>query len=1125
MSAGELPRIATDPGVSVWVSANAGAGKTHVLTDRVTRLLLDGATPARILCLTYTKAAAAEMASRLFARLGEWALLPDETLTEKLEAIGAGVPDAEALRRARRLFAQALETPGGLKIQTIHSFCQMVLSRFPVEAGVPPRFTVLDERSAAELMRAARHAVLERAGAGEAPLTDAVAVLAARAADARFGDILDLAIGQADRLRRLTARDTKRFFALIRRNLNIGADEDEISVLTQFCAELARERADCERTAHWLLTGSSKDRDAGALMAEFLKSGMTPEAFSQLRLIFFTKANEPRSSFVSKPTASGNPALAVRLQDLFERVERVEQRRRAAITASMTEAVVTVALAVLDDYERMKRERAVLDYDDLILSTIALLEKSDAALWVLYKLDGGLDHILVDEAQDTSPQQWRIIAKLAEEFFSGKGARERARPRTLFAVGDEKQSIFSFQGADPEGFGQHLRLFRGHAEKADLPFADLRPTVSRRSTRSVLDFVDTVFGQAAARDGLTSSDDPIRHDPYRKELGRVEIWPAVKGDKVPDRDLWRAVDEPSPQSAPMILAAQIATRIRGWLDSGATLPESGTPIRPGDIMILVRRRNEFAREMIRKLMECGVPVAGADRMVLMDQIAIADLVALGRFALLPEDDLTLAALLKSPLVGLSEDELLKLAAEREGRLWAALTARQNERPEFARAHAFLADIRAQADFMAPFEFYARALSKGLRRHLVARLGAEAADAIDEFLALALSYESAHPPSLEGFLDWFEKGASEVKRDMEQGAGAVRVMTVHGAKGLEANIVILPDTAQIAEQERRAGLLYTEDCVFFGVNKSLHTPPIEDAKAEAARREMREYRRLLYVATTRAREWLILTGYETRNGTRPDSWHQLIRDARAPSWREEQIDGETVLTIGAALSSGGARSADATSGSKEVPAFLLRAAPAEPEPRIVRPSDAAEAHQPAPMSPIEDDGARFRRGLLIHALLAYLPGVAEAEREPRALAYLKREGIAAADATAMVRECFDVLNHAEFAPLFTAQSRAEVGVTALLPEYGHLRVSGQIDRLAVTDDAVLIADFKTNRPPPASVEKTPQIYIAQMALYRAALARIYPGKRIDCALIWTVGPKLMKLLPAFLDAEMAKIGRI
>jgi ATP-dependent helicase/nuclease subunit A len=851
---------------------------------------------------------------------------------------------------------------------------------------------------------------------------------------------------------------------------------------------------------------------------------MTPDAFRELRSIFFTKNHELRLNPVTKGSAKRNPALAARLQDLCERVERVEQRRRAAITASLTEGVVTVALAVLDEYRRMKRVRAVLDYDDLVLSTIALLDRSEAAQWVLYKLDGGLDHILVDEAQDTSPHQWSIVVKLAEEFFAGVGARERARPRTLFAVGDEKQSIFSFQGADPEAFGHHLRLFKAHADKAELPFADLRPTVSRRSAKAVLEFVDAVFASDAARDGLTSSGDPIHHDPHRKEIGRVEIWPAVKGEKVEERDPWRPVDEPPPQSAPMLLAAKIARRIRAWLDDGTTMPGTGKRITPGDIMILVRRRNEFAREVIRKLMECGVPVAGADRMVLMNQIAIADLVALGRFALLPDDDLNLASLLKSPLIGLSEEELLALAAGRDGRLWTALRRRQTERPEFARAHAFLADALAQADFVAPFEFYARALSRGLRRSLVARLGTEAEDAIDEFLSLALAYESAHPPSLEGFLDWFEKGASEVKRDMEQGLASVRVMTVHGAKGLEANIVILPDSAQIPDQERLAGLLYADDCVFFGVKKELDTAPIKAAKDEAKRRELREYRRLLYVAATRAREWLIVTGYETRNSTHRDSWHCLVQSAKNPSWREEAIDGETVFVIGAPLSATTAPDDGGRRAASSLPAFLTRFAAIEPEQRVVTPSDAVEAHEPATVSPIEDDGARFRRGLLIHALLAQLPNVVESERENRALAYLAREGLDRPTAQEMVSECFAVLRDPEFAPLFAPASRAELGVSASLPELGNVRVSGQIDRLAVTEDAVLIADFKTNRPPPSTPAATPEMYIAQMALYRAALTRIYPGRRIECALIWTVGPRLMKLPPALLDAQLAKLAR-
>jgi len=1123
MSAAASTHQATDPKVSAWVSANAGAGKTYLLTDRVTRLLLSGANPARILCLTYTKAAAAEMSSRLFARLGEWSLFSDDELKKHLNAIGAEERDAQSLRGARRLFAQALETPGGLKIQTIHSFCQHVLSRFPVEAGVPPRFSVLDERSAAELMAMARNAILERASAGDTNLARSVAVLATQAGDGRFAEILDLAIGQSGKLRRLIGSDEKRFFSHMRKCLDVAEGDDEAAVLTRFCAELGGDREECERFVNWLRAGSPNDRKTGESLAEFLRGGMKTAHFGRLRLLFFTKDNEPRRSIFTRACGASNAELAERFEQLRDRVAAAEERRRAAVTAALTEALITVALAVVQVYDRLKRERAALDYDDLTRATLALLEKSHAAEWVLYKLDGGLDHILVDEAQDTSPQQWQIVVKLAEEFFSGEGVRRSERPRTLFAVGDEKQSIYSFQGADPDEFGRHLKLFKSRIESAGLAFADLRPAISRRSARTVLEFVDEVFANDAARDGLSSLGGAIRHDPFRAEIGRVEIWPAVKAQKQPERDLWQPVDAPSPESASVKLATLIAERIQGWLKNGATLPGSREQIRPGDIMILVRRRNAFAEEMIRQLMERGVPVAGADRMVLMDQIAIADLVTLGRFVLLPEDDLNLASLLKSPLVGLTEDELFALAQPRQGGLWDELRARQDERREFARANAFLTELRAQADFLPPFEFYARALGKGLRKKLVARFGAEAADAIDEFLALALSHESAHPPSLESFLDWFERGASEVKRDMEQGLGSVRVMTVHGAKGLEANIVILPDTAQVPEHERRAGILYTEDSAFFGVPKALETEAVAKAKAASALREMREYRRLFYVALTRAREWLILTGYETQNGVRPQSWYPLILTAKTASWREESRYGETVYALGADFSSASPRSAESEATRASLPDFLSRAAPPEPAPRTLRPSEAAGADEPPLISPVEKGGARFKRGILIHTLLAQLPEIAPEARESTALAYLTRQGLKPEQAEALKNEAMAILRHPDFGALFGPGSRAEVPIVASLPELGNVRVSGQIDRLAVTEDSVLIADFKTNRPPPATPEETPALYRAQMALYRAALAKIYPGRRIACALVWTEQPRLMTLPAELLDAEIARIA--
>ncbi len=1077
------------------------------------------------------------MSTRLFDRLGMWALLDDTKLNARLKEIGAEEFDARAMRRARRLFAQALETPGGLKIQTIHSFCQHVLARFPVEARVPARFSVLDDRSASDLMRMSREAVLRRAAQGEEKLTQAVAVLATRAADGKFADIVDKAVGNAGRLQDVLAKhgnETDRLFARLRKTLNVEPDDDERDVLDRFCAELAAERATLQSIAAWLEAGSSNDRLQAEHLSAFL-SDISPDNFPRLQKVFLTLDGTPRKSLATKKSANSQPELFEQFGQLRDRVISANENAKAAATATLTEAIVTVAASTLEEYAAKKSARATLDYDDLIRATRQLLERDGAAAWVLYKLDGGINHILVDEAQDTSPEQWRIVAKLAEEFYSGLGSGEGRATRTLFAVGDEKQSIFSFQGAAPEEFGRNYRYFRERAQNAELNFSGVRLPVSRRSTKTILSFVDEVFSDDKLREGLSATDETPLHEPHRSDTGRVEIWPTIKPPRTNERDPWELpVDAPSPKGVDSALAGRIAGRIANWLRNGTPLPgvKDTRAIVPGDIMILVRRRNAFAQEMIRQLMEQKVPVAGADRMVLLDQIVIADLVALGRFVLLPQDELNLAALLKSPLLNLTEDELYAIAQPRRRQLWDELSERKSECPAFEKAHAFLANALSQADYLPPFEFYANTLSNGIRKRMLARFGEEADDAIAEFLSLAQRYEDSHPPSLEGFLSWFSRGAAEVKRDMEQGGDAVRVMTIHGAKGLEANIVIVPDTAQIPDHERHAGILYGDDCLFFGMPKAYETSPVIAAKAAARLREIREYRRLLYVAMTRARDWLILCGYETSRGVHESAWYPYLQTAGRRIGKEERdSDGDSIIVLGAELSSKALAEKNRIGRVTQtpLPGFLLVPPSESPiERRIVRPSDALgdapEDGEPAPLSPLTDVSARrFRRGLLIHALLAMLPSIAPAERTAAAYFYLSSRGVGEVEKEKLLGEVNRVLDDPEFSSLFDGNSRSEITITAELPELGSgVRINGQIDRLALNDDEIMIADFKTNRPPPESVEKTPAIYRAQMALYRAALSKIYPGKKIACALVWTDGARVMRLPDSLLDEALQKI---
>ncbi|MEI9994124.1 MAG: double-strand break repair helicase AddA [Rhizomicrobium sp.] len=1120
--------IAADPTRSAWVAANAGSGKTYTLANRVTRLLLAGTKPEHILCLTYTKAAAAEMQGRLFKQLGEWAMLPNRELEKKVIEIGADLGGPEEMKEARRLFAKALETPGGIKILTLHAFCQNVLSRFPLEAGVPASFDVLDDQTARELMAAARGRMLEQAGSGDAPRAAALAFLLTNTSEATLGDILDAALG-ADR------RKLERFFeGLGGTDLSVairrahGADEELSADGLQgaFCEDLLEVADDLRALAEWMALGAKTDRERGAALAAALAMRPGAAMFEAYRGLWLTKEGEPRKEPVTKKHSATRPELRALVDRLQAEVLECEERRRAAHAAALAEAALTVADAVRAEYARAKRARGALDYDDLIVKTQLLLERSDAAAWVLYKLDGGIHHVLIDEAQDTSPEQWRIVKALTAEFFAGAGIDDGAT-RTVFAVGDEKQSIFSFQGADPAEFDRHRQFFRDAAGAAKMEFVEQPLTQSRRSVPQVLTFVDEVFRPDEARAGLTSEGGPLHHEPHRAgDAGRVEIWPTVKPADVPDGDPYELPPiDIAPKDSPVVqLARRVAEQIRGWI--GRTkLPGHDAPVKAGDVMILLPRREPFGSAVIRELKLRGVPVAGADRIVLTEQIAVMDLIALGRFVLLPEDDHMLAVVLRSPLCSVSEEELFALAHGRKGSLWRELQRRQQETASFAEAYGFLAEMRARADFAPPYEFYAHALGvRGMRLRLLKRLGHEANDVVDEFLSLSFGYEAGNTPSLEGFLHWIERGGAQIKRDMERARDEVRVMTVHGAKGLEADIVVLPDTTGLPSLANdRGNLLYTEDGVLYPMADAQAPRAVLEAKAAAKARMLEEHRRLLYVALTRARDRLVVCGFEGVRGMKDGSWYALAQRAANEIGIPLTRGGETVQIVGDAADESATPRAAAPVAAAPPPGWLARPAPRDvPAPRLVRPFDAAGMDEPPTLSPFADN-RRFRRGRLVHALLAHLPETPPAERAALARQFLRLRNIPEEDAEALIRETLAVLDDPVFAAAFAAGSRAEVAIVADLPELGAAaRVNGRIDRLAVSEDSVLIVDFKTNRPPPAREDDVAPLYKTQMALYRAAAGKIFAGKRIVCGLIWTDGPTRMELSNGLLDGEMGRI---
>ena len=822
---------ATDPGVSAWVSASAGTGKTKVLTDRVLSLLLSGCPPQKILCLTFTRAAAAEMESRIFDYLGEWVVLDDASLEDKLFEILGDRPDATQRARARQLFAEVLDVPGGMHIETIHAFCQSLLRRFPLEARVSPHFTLVDERNADELLDTAKEQILALARSGrDEALAEALSEITRHLHETAFPGLLTSLATARGRLRRLLGRHggLKDTIAAPRPLLGLAADETPDRLFDEAVSDEAHDLLGLKLAVEILSGGSKTDKERAQKIKAWIESAdREAYAFDAYADAFLTAKRhsgpvEIRKSLITKKLSEAHPDVTEILDQEADRLARFLNKQRAATTAQATGALLKFASALLDTYQTLKSQRAFIDYDDLILEAGRLLKQQDVAPWVLYKLDEGLDHILVDEAQDTSPDQWEVITALAEAFFDTLD--DQGPDRTVFAVGDLKQSIYSFQGADPAVFRRMRERFSKDVPAAGQDWREVDLSVSFRSTEAVLDAIDAVFASDDAAEGVALDDEAIKHHAFRNsDAGLVELWPPVEPLEQEAPTPWKPpVERIRGDSPPARLANLIAERIRRMIEDREILESQGRPIRPGDIMILVRRRGPIVDEIVRALKARSIGVAGADRMILTEQIAVQDLMALGHFLLLPEDDLTLATILKSPLVGMEEDTLFNLAFGRTGSLWAELARRQDDTSELSEAYRTLVGLLARSDYSTPFEFYSNLLdARQGRRKMLASLGPDAADPLSEFLNLALDFEKTHVPSLQGFLHWMETGKAEIKRDLEQARpDAVRVMTVHGAKGLQAPIVFLPDTLQSPTQY--PSLYWAEDDG--GVDQALLWPP-------------------------------------------------------------------------------------------------------------------------------------------------------------------------------------------------------------------------------------------------------------------------------------------------------------
>ena len=1141
----ERQATASDPALSAWVAANAGSGKTYVLSRRVIRLLLEGAAPSKILCLTFTKAAAAEMSERVFKALAQWTTATDDVLYQEIKELTGKAPKDELLAEARRLFAKALETPGGLKIQTIHAFCERLLHQFPVEANTAGHFEVLDDAGKEQLLRdAERDVLLEAAHNPKSDIAEALSQAIAHASDSGYQKALRGFLSMQQPLLEWIEEAGGIDGALegLRAYFNLDANETISSLQEQALSS--------PHFSHGYLTSLKEElaqektfKPQLGRLELMLSNAPASARYDALLLFFLTQKGEARThpSFIVKTFFTSFPDLDERLAKEQDRLMDLMDQQKAVNTLEATRALLTLGEAISKSYISRKTTNGMMDFNDLINKSANLLERPDAAAWVHYKLDQGLDHILVDEAQDTSPRQWDMIKNLADEFFNGEGAR--SLNRTLFVVGDEKQSIYSFQGASPEKFGAMRAYFDEQANNAQKRFERVALSLSFRSTADVLGAVDIVCGNDAIKGYLT--DDYVDHTAARqRQPGFVELWaPFAKPEKAShDGPWWQPMDQVSEQSEQVRLAEKVAATIKTMLDTAERLEGTGAIISAGHILILTRKRGAQVDAINRALKTRGVAVSGSDRLKLMDNIAILDLLALSDFVLLSEDDLALAGLLKSPLIGLTEDDLFALAHDRSGTLWHELYVRfKKGDPRFIDAYEKLDAWRREADFVPPYDFFLRVLSRDKGREaLLQALGQETDELLEAFLTEVQSYEQSEVPSLQGFVAWFRNGMAQIKRDMEAARNEVRVMTVHGAKGLEAPIVFLIDGGTPAHSSHQPDILALGEkgsAPFIWKRSSDDkTKAQEDTIEREKSTAMAEYYRLLYVAMTRARDRLYIASTATEKGAPPkDGWFEITHAALSEhEHTTPSVDEAGNIIAWRWRSSKAENIAEQPSESVSVtkidkPSWLAtKAQPFVAMSPPIAPSKAGVGHDKfdteGPSGNTDFIGVDpLVRGVLMHRLLERLPALAPTQRESVAMRYLgaNLHDVGLDIHAVMTAEVMAVLENPLTAPLFvTPQAQCEVPIygTVTLNSGTH-KVRGEIDRLNHTNEDIHIIDFKTNRTVPDHPSNAPQAYVRQLALYRALLKPIFGNKPIKASLLWTNGPVLMTLDDKALDQAL------
>jgi ATP-dependent helicase/nuclease subunit A len=1084
---------ASDPAASVFVSANAGTGKTKLLTDRVLRLLLSGAPADGILCVTYTRAAAAEMRNRIFKRLADWTIIPAKALRDDLENMGFVTPSQNMRLRARSLFAKILDNDDGPRVETVHSFCQSILRRFPIEAGVAPHVQLADDDEQSRLKAMARANMLYHPSP---ELAASVLLIAEAVSEGRANEIVNDFINRAEGLE--SPDCLARIESHFRDDLGVVSATNERDVLMARLDLIQDEKLRSVSAA--LQASNSKTQiDRGAKIDVWLaQTGNGRIAKLSFLVDALFSAGKARKILSNADLREIVPQIDAIQKQVIEIVKPLLSGQAAQICRDRTIALYRFGMAFNQEYNRLKTQRGLLDYNDLIIRTNNLLATSEAAQWVAWKLDNGIQHLLIDEAQDTSPAQWTLLRRLVDEFFDGEEARPyiaseaTSLPRTMFAVGDFKQSIYSFQGADPLVMSQNRSELSNRARAIQADFRDVPLSVSFRSASPILDLVNQTIPN------LGGIDDFTIHEMARSGAGGfVELWPVVKGN----HDF----------GAEIIAANQLARRVKSWIGN-RRLP-SGNLVGAGDILILLRKRGRFFELLLSALQIANVQVAGADRMQLAEQIEIQDLLALGDVVHLPDDDLQLAAVLKSPLFGMSEGQLYELAYDRgKASLMSRLMAHRGADGDLGKMADQLARWQSRAEYDSVFGFFSFVLVDGGRQKFRNRLGRAVDESLDHFLNLAQNFALGGGVSLLEFLTIIRSSGGEVKRDMDaSGTDEIRIMTIHGAKGLEAPIVILPD--MLASRGKSEPILPAADgSVYYWLPPSDMARPafIEQAKQAAAKLRTEESNRLLYVAMTRARDGLVIGGWEKPNGVRRldgSDYDLLSKAIKTNKTAMKNSDGTVLITAKQTAKIDNKHDKEPKLPPKKTVDdsadwLLCPVTIDDKSSGPIRPSQPGLDYHPqsfaasAVKQSVQSRHIALSYGKLAHRLLEQLPATDASLRRDWAVRVSGQSRDVPEDmAESLIDKLLALIDLPAFAPLFGKDALVEVPINGRLNGIG---IAGQIDRLFIDDERIILADFKTGQPRENVI---PLGYLHQMALYDGLLQKIYPGREIDCWLVW------------------------